>query len=233
MDGVGRGDPFGEPLAVRTAHGDEDDQADEQPGGTAVAGARMGHDRDHPDREGEDRPDDRRNRDLGAADRDVERRPVRPRQVGRRHPQLDHGDLGRGEREQDAEREHAREERDVVIQERRGDHDRARDRRDGDDRLRRDERAPVQAAERRGSWPCSPSEYASRAEAGDGGRHGGEQDQRAADPDEEPDRVAERPIRVRPDLVGDADERRAQPASCRARCAGPGTPRAATTAIAT
>ncbi len=48
---------------------------------------------------------------LGAPDPDVERRPVRTRQVGLGDAQLDHRELCRREREQDAEGEEAREER--------------------------------------------------------------------------------------------------------------------------
>ena len=58
--------------------------------------------------------DDRGERDLGAAERDVERRAVRPRQVGLDDPQPDHRELRGREREQHAEREDAREERDLV-----------------------------------------------------------------------------------------------------------------------
>jgi hypothetical protein len=51
------------------------------------------------------------------ADADVERRAERPRQVGLGDTQLDHRELRGGEREEDAEREEARERCDVVGEE--------------------------------------------------------------------------------------------------------------------
>ena len=73
---VRRHDALGQALAVRTADGDEDDEADGEPRRAGVSRPRVGRDRDDPDGEGEEGADDRGHRDLGAADVDVERRPV-------------------------------------------------------------------------------------------------------------------------------------------------------------
>ena len=67
-----------------------------------------------------DRADDRGQRDLGAAGIvTLSGVAVGPRQVGLGDAEPDHRELRRGEREQHAEREDAREEGDVVRDERR------------------------------------------------------------------------------------------------------------------
>src|SRR5439155_4873806 len=70
-------------------------------------------------------------------------------QVGLRPAEPDHGELGGGECEQHAEAEERREERDLVVAARGAGDERDRDSRREEDRLRRDERAAIQTAERR------------------------------------------------------------------------------------
>ena len=120
------------------------------------------------------------------------------------------------------------------LDERRRDHDRRRDRRGRDDRLRRDERAPVQPAERARQLAVLAERVGEPREAGDRRRHRREQDQRAGDADVEAQHVAE-PVRqlARRCSVATPSERRAQPRRRRARSAGPGNAESATTAIAT
>ena len=119
-----------------------------EPDRPGVARGRVGRERDHEDVSRPDRADDRGQRESAAPPtQHVERHAIRARQVGLADPQPDHRELGGGEGDQHAEREQAGEERDVVVEERRGDHEPRRDDRRGDDRLRRDVGAPAQPAE--------------------------------------------------------------------------------------
>ena len=174
-----------------------------------------------------DRPDNRRQRDLDAADPHVERRPVRPRELGLVDAQLDHGELGRGEREQDAEGEEAREEL-----RRRAREERRRDRRSPTRPRRRDDRVAARRAS--GGEPAEAARQlavlAERIgeprEAGDRRRHGGEQDQRAASGR----RRSGATRRAAGQIAAPIRSRRRRAArgasACRARSRAPGTPRA-------
>ena len=208
---VRRDDPLGQTFSVRATDGDVDDEAGREPGRAGVAGAGVGDEGGDPDREREDRPDDCRHRDLRAADVDVERGAVGPRQVGLGDPEPDHCDEGVD----------GGQEGDVVVGERGGADDPARDHRRGRDRLRRDERTPVQASERARQLAVLAERVGEPREARDRRRDRGEQDQCPARPDEEANCVAEPERNLATHLLGDADERCAQPAVPERRV-GPG-----------
>ena len=143
-------------------------------------------------------------------------------------PQPEHGELRRGEREQHAERIEAGQEDDVVGQRAGDDHERDRDPRRGQDRLRRDERAPVQAPEAPRQLPVLAERVGEPREAGDRGRRRRQQDERAGQPDVDAQRVAEPAGQRRLQRLDDPRERRPQPLVGRARSARsrPGTRRA-------
>lgn len=134
--------------ATPAADTEVDGKSEQEPDRPRIASAGVRHERDDPDRQREGGAEKRRHGDVTATNQDVQGRPERPRQVGLAEPQTDHRHLRRGERQQDPERVEAREEDDAVADQARADHERDRDRRGGDDRVRRDERAAIQPAER-------------------------------------------------------------------------------------
>src|SRR5581483_5836260 len=95
--------------------------------------------------------------------------------------------------EQDAEREQARERRDVSPDERRRDHDPRRDRRGGGDRLRRHVRTPAEAPEAARQLTVLAERVRESREARDRGRDRDEEDERTRGADVEPERAAQPP----------------------------------------
>ena len=134
---VGRVDPLEQALAAPAPDERRRRRARGEPERARVARARVRDQRDHEDGERQHGADDRRQRDVGAARRGPSSGTrYGPRELGLGEAKPDHGELRGGEREQDAEAEEAREERDrrrstseVAEQER------DRDQRRGDDRL--------------------------------------------------------------------------------------------------
>ena len=153
-----RRDVFEQTPRRAAADDDEHDEASAQPDRAGVARAGMGEHGEHPDREGERRADERRDREPSPRTVTFGRRAVRPREVGLANPQPDDGELGGGERDEDAERVQAREECGVAVaansvSDDEPDREAARDR----DRLL-ETQPPVESREPRGSEPCSASD---------------------------------------------------------------------------
>ena len=135
-----------------------------KPGRAGVAGARMGDQREDPDAERERRADQSRQRQEHPADPHLGLGPERALEIRLLATEPDHRELGRGEREQHAERVRAREERRIVSARRSPSRPRSRSRSDPVARS-----ASRETSERRsrrpnsrGSMPCSPIERPSR-----------------------------------------------------------------------
>src|SRR5207302_8226497 len=125
----------------------------------------------------------------------------------------DHGELSRGEREQHAEAEQAREKEHRMLQRRRDHKPGDRDQRGRDDGLWGYQRPRIEPAEL--AWQLSVLAEGVRepSETRDGRRRRGEQDQRSRKADEHLQRRADRTRNVLADLRDDAHQRRAKPRS--------------------
>ena len=187
---------------MRPAPDDEvEGQPEREPDRARVAGRRVRHHRNDPERHRERRADQRRG----------ERCPEGPRQVRLGEAEPDHGELRRREGEQDAERVEAGEELDVVSEQAGGDHEPDRDRRHGDDRLRRDERAAVEPPEAGRELAVAAERVRQPSEAGHRRRRRREQDERTGESDIDDERVADEVWDVSPQCLDDAREWRPQP----------------------
>ena len=125
------------------------------------------------------------------------------------HPQPDDGELRCREGEEHAERVGAGEERRIAVRRDLGDDDRADPERGRDqDRLARDERAPLEARELARKRAVLGERVREAGDARDRRRRGGEQDERARDADRHPQRVDEDAGQLAVERGGDADERR-------------------------
>ena len=231
----GDDDALRQPLAVRAAHDDVDDEPDAR----ATPGRRSARPRASPSRRSRRAKVSTAPTTAGTGISARRKLTLNGERYGRGRsgsvdPQLDHRELRRREREQDAEREEAREEAarrwwtnelaitialeiSAAL----------------DDRLRRDERAPVQAAERARQLAVLAERVGEPREARDRRRHRRDQDQRAAR------RRRRSGARRRADPAGRAPISVATPTSgarsqsVPSRVSGPGNAESATTAIAT
>ena len=178
------------PDLATPANDDVDHEPEQQPRRARVASAGMRDQRQHPDDERQRRADQGGDRHEDAADPHLGLRPERPLEVGLRAPEPDHRELRGGEGEQHAERIGAREEGRVVLAEDpRHDHDRDRHRPGREQRLARDERAPLETAELAGQHPVLGHRPPEPGAPRDRRRRSREQDQRAGQPDDDAQHV--------------------------------------------
>ena len=177
---VGGDDAFQQALAVRFPDDDVESETEHEPGGTRVARAHVRRDRDDPDRERQQRADERRQWDAA----DGERHAVRAAPIRLAEPELDHGQLRRGESEQHAEAEKAREEEHRMLQRGSAGQQDDRDRCRRDDRLRGHERPLAEPAELARKLSVLAERIREPAEPGDRRRRSRDEDQRARQADE-------------------------------------------------
>ena len=207
-----RRDPLQEALPALAPDEPVDGEPGDEPDRPAVARARVRDQGDHEDCKGEHRADDSGQRHLDPAQAHVEGSAVRPRELGLGEAKPDHGELCCGEGREHAEAEQAREEGDLVRQNRGPEEERDRDQRRGDDRLRRDERPAVEPAEGPRQLAVLAERVCKPREAGDRRRDRDEQDERARQPDVDAQRVHELVGDVPVQGVDDPEQRRVQPA---------------------
>jgi hypothetical protein len=123
-------------VPLNPANHDEDPEPDREPDCPDIAGARVSREREDPDCERQGRADEGRQRKPRLADANVGPRAERPFQIRLADAQPDHGELSRGERDEDAERVDAGEERGIPVRAELGhENERDREQRSEHDRL--------------------------------------------------------------------------------------------------